>query len=207
MVTMSEETKHQLHLISHDPTRVRRLLEPYWGRQPREATNSWLAFRAYRDQGPERTLLGASKAMGMGVGTVTHIAKRWLWAKRVGSWDEELDRRIIQAKVRLVEEMAHKQAQLGLEMQEKAREALWAIRPYTEEYKEEDGRVIVIIKSNIGAKEVAALAKIGSEIERLARGEPTEIIDIEGQARRVAEKEGLDPEMVMDEFRRIRKGA
>lgn len=59
-----------------------------WERQPGETDRAWLAFSAYRDLGPERTVSAAAATIGhRSVGCCARWAAANDWAERVTAYD------------------------------------------------------------------------------------------------------------------------
>lgn len=137
---------------------------PAYTRQPGEPPKAFEAFAYYRDMGPGRTLSGAARELSKAKTLLQRWAKHYQWHERADAWDAENDRVARETILKERREMAERHAALGSVMTARAYEML---------AKMEDAQLDEYIKKN---PELAArLADVGVRIERLARGEPTEI--------------------------------
>lgn len=131
-----------------------------WNRRPDESDKAWIAFVAYRDAGPaDRSVRKTAAALGKSETLVGRWSSTHDWPARASAWDAWVDERKTQpavAKARA--EMAERHLRLGKALQGRAAQGLGAIKP-----------------EKLKPSEVAALAKAGVDIERVAAGEPTEI--------------------------------
>lgn len=144
-----------------------------WSQRADETSRSFAAFLAYRDLGPSRTLAnvcdsgppaGANKVEGgRSVGAVRTWSARYDWGDRARAYDDWLDRESVKDQVQQVKDMRRRHAIFGQLAVQKAGERL----------REIEGTRLTI-------REAAILLELGVKIERLARGEVTERIGIEG---------------------------
>jgi len=140
-----------------------------WNRRPTESDEAWLAFIHYRDLSlNERTVTNAVKAAGRKPAN-RRLFERWSskhdWPTRAGAWDAHLDERRQRAMEETAEAIGRRQALLGRRLQEAAMKHLPSVG--TGEHPP------------TGA-DVARLAKVGVELERLGVGLPTERTAVEG---------------------------
>lgn len=151
-----------------------------WERQPGEGTKAFAAFVIYRDLGRDRSLVKVADELrrrkeergekgGGRPGSIptrlSTMSSQWRWVARSAAWDEEEDRLRLKARVKAVEEMAERQATYGMLMQQVGVLKLQKLR---EAVQEDDSAV----SGPLAVKMVEA----GSRVERLARGEPSEIV-------------------------------
>lgn len=129
-----------------------------WDRQPTETDPAWAAFQTYRDQGVDRSTAKVGRALGKTKKLMDVWSSKHGWVARATAWDTHLDQAIQARIVKERGEMAARQIRLGQSLQDKATEGLKALR-----------------SKELEASDVAALAKAGAQIERVAAGEPTEI--------------------------------
>lgn len=61
-----------------------------WERQPGEKDAAWLAFVAFRDAGPNRSLRGASKLVGRAEKQMRRWSTMWSWERRSNAFDIHL---------------------------------------------------------------------------------------------------------------------
>lgn len=133
-----------------------------WDRRPNESDVAWTAFQAFRDAGPTR---GIHQAAGTGAGTAKKRRyEAWSsanqWVARAHAYDVYLDQVAQAATAKARADMARRHALLGQDLQAVASKRLKGLKATAE---------------NLKGSEVAALAKAGVDIERVATGEPTEI--------------------------------
>ncbi len=131
-----------------------------WDRQPDESTLAYSYFTVYRDLGPvERTEPAVAKIIHRAVSVIKVHKQRNNWKARAIAYDTWFELQLRDASEVARIEMAKRQAQIGMTMQERATEGL---------------DMLDMTESN--ANEIARLASEGTKIERLARGESTENI-------------------------------
>lgn len=133
-----------------------------WERRPDEGDKAWIAFVAYRDAGPGRTIKAATAATGRPSASHRQLelwSSKFDWVARVRSYESHLDRKTVQPAVEKARaEMAERHVKFGRALQGRAAQGLGNLKP-----------------EKMKASEVAALAKAGVDIERVAAGEPTDI--------------------------------
>lgn len=136
-----------------------------WDRQPGETTLSYNYFTVYRDLGPvERTEPAVAKIIHRAVSVVKSHKQRNNWKARAIAYDTWFELQLREASEVARIEMAKRQAQIGMTMQERATEGLDALDLAVEP----------------DANAIARLATDGVKIERLARGESTENVASKG---------------------------
>lgn len=145
-------------------------------RQPNEGDKPWKAFLYYRDMGDLRTLKEASrkyhdeiKSQAKPESTFRTLATwstRYSWRFRVEEYDRELDKARQREAVRQVRLMRNRHITLAQNVQELAAVELkkWLKRATDSE----DVSVVAVV-------DILKAMKTGVEVERAARGEPTEI--------------------------------
>lgn len=139
-----------------------------WERQPGESSVASVAFVAYRDAGPTRSLTQAARALDKNRTTLGEWSRQWRWVERTELWEREQDRVRREAQVDAVRRMAERHAEIALAMITKAiLRLVGGVDPRT-------GREVEAIDpSTLTAYEAIRLVDVGVRIERLARGEPT----------------------------------
>lgn len=63
-----------------------------WEQLADETGSEWTAFIAYRDQGPTRSLMEASRIASVSKNSCTKWSRAYSWEARVRAWDAEVDR-------------------------------------------------------------------------------------------------------------------
>ena len=145
-------------------------------RQPGETGKAWKAFLIYRDLGVDRTLRRTAEIYHERNGlqskteTVERNLQEWSrkqgWRVRVEEYDRELDKARQREAFRQVRIMRNRHISLAQSVQELAAVELkkWLKRATDAE----DISVVAVV-------DILKAMKTGVEVERAARGEPTEI--------------------------------
>lgn len=163
--------------------------EHSWERQPEEGSKAFDAFVIYRNAGPHRSQLKVSAEQGVNRNLVNRWSVEHDWVTRAEDYDDHLDKLAREAAEAEVVEMRKRHAQLGMSLMGAA--AL-ELNKLIEEARElllgPDGRPVLDAKGNpklgkrkLKPRDIKELADVGARIERLARGEPTEISKNENQ--------------------------
>lgn len=146
-----------------------------WERQERDTDKSWAAFVYYRDMGASRNLRIAAEELGYSdATTLWKWSWKYDWTDRVRAWDIEQDRVRRKAHLEEVEEMSRRHARRAKEIGEiLARPAAEIVKRMKE------------LEGVLGSKTVEQLLEMMggvawaypqiAKLERLARGEPTDI--------------------------------
>lgn len=130
-----------------------------WDRRPRETPRAYGAFITYRDLGPTRSLRRlAARDSAQNLRQLQTWSSAHDWVDRCGSWDEHLDEERRLTLIEEAREMTRRQATIGQLMLARAAERLRTLDPQT-----------------LTVTEAVKLIDVGSRLERLARGEPTDI--------------------------------
>ena len=131
-----------------------------WEKQAGEGGRVYEYFCAYRDMGPGRSLAKLWRELGKkpSLTRLEDLSVRHGWVKRAEAYDLYLDSLRRQEQEEAIRAMARRHAELAVAFLEKVAERLEAINP--EELKPADL--------------IRWLAE-AVKVERLARGEPTEI--------------------------------
>ncbi|MGZ4924285.1 MAG: hypothetical protein ACXV5H_10085 [Halobacteriota archaeon] len=98
-----------------------------WERLPGESAKAYDAFRCYRDMGPKRSIAKVARAMGCSTGLLKRWSSPYRWVARAMRYDDYLDKRLREARERVVLETAAKHAELARTAQERALLRLSAI--------------------------------------------------------------------------------
>ena len=156
--------------------------------------------------------------------TLHEWSRRNHWVARAAAHDADLQRQARLAQIDAVRDMAVRQAEQGKGFQatakalaERADQYIQLLRVATVETVNEQGDLVRVVKTNLSPQEMAALlrasaalAKVGMDMERLARGEPSEVVDmrvkIRREAERLAEAYGLNADEMLAEAEAILKG-
>ena len=129
-----------------------------WERQPGETAKAFEAFSVYRDMGTDQSITKVALSLNKSRAIIGRWSSHWEWASRVRAWDNDLVEAARKQARKDIEEMQQRHIAIGRLLQDKAVEAI------------ESG-------VDISARDATALAKLGVDVERLARGEATERIE------------------------------
>lgn len=152
-----------------------------WDQQSGESAPAFEAFRTYRDQGAQRS----TAAVGRSLGKSKALMDRWSsannWSLRAASWDEHEDKARQAAKVARAVEMTERHASYAQAMLE----ALIAPSRIALERMTKEPDAFTAELAKAGAVKLLALAARAAgvidnvvEVERVARGLPTDFIQV-----------------------------
>lgn len=138
-----------------------------WERQENETPKQFEAFKVYRDMGEERSLMKVSNQLNKSVPLLGRWSSANNWVERAAAWDAEQDRILRQEQIKDIKKMRKRHADTGALMVAVAQKALQKmIDPKTKELKED-----------INANELSRLVEVGSKLERLSRGDTSEVVE------------------------------
>jgi len=186
-------------------------------RIPGDSKKSHAAFRDYAMLGTGRSLdalhlryvnaesMGGQRPPTLKRNTLGSWSHRNNWVARAAAYDADLQQQARIAQIEAVREMAVRQAELGRKFQrmsgdlaDQAERYIQIMRVATVETVNERGEIIRVVKTNLTPQEMASLlralaglAKVGMDMERLARGEATANVDVFQRVRELADKMGL----------------
>ncbi|MCL6611189.1 MAG: hypothetical protein K6T66_06590 [Peptococcaceae bacterium] len=131
-----------------------------WERQPGESSKAYAAFCVYRDLGPERSLEKALQNLSKkrAKWQLWQWSSKYNWVARCQAYDDYIERRKREEKERAILEMAERHARLAVAFQQKVVERLRELNP-----------------AELEPRDLSKWLDIAVKVERLARGEPTEI--------------------------------
>jgi hypothetical protein len=130
-------------------------------RQDGESKQAFEGFVVYRSLGLTRNL----RDVGRKIGKNHSLIKRWSsqhnWVERAQAFDNEMDKRAILENAQLRKQMVKDHAEVSRQLLQKVKVAIEHIKPET-----------------LSPYEIAKLLEIAVKIERLSRGESTDISEI-----------------------------
>jgi hypothetical protein len=159
-----------------------------WEQQPDEPNGAFEDFQRFLSlERSDRTIRQAYLAKvgqteGSIPGSFYDLADKWQWKDRARAYDREADRKIY-AKIE-----AKRASSLldtfdtGQLLRERARAAAKMLVPVSQVIGERDGREVWLIETKLTPADIARLASVGLELEQLAAGNPTERIQLQGDA-------------------------
>jgi hypothetical protein len=146
-----------------------------WDRQIGEGSKAYHHFCIYRALGPNRSLRKMAKdgACGAKVGQLERWSSRWKWVDRCEAYDDYLQHedRLRQEKER--REMVSRHAKIAVLGQNLVVKGIENLLGLIEQGKKE-----------LSASDASRLLDVVVKVERLSRGEPTEISELGGSAER-----------------------
>ena len=158
-----------------------------WTRRPRESEQAYEAFGIYRDLGRgNRSTAKVGQALGKTKNLMDGWSSRWEWVKRVTAYDAHIDAVYLQEEAEAVKAMKKRHAAVGNMFIMIAAEAAKNTKP-----------------ESLTPTEAARWARLGSDIERLNRDMPSEIVQADVNltdsplmklAREIAERNNAQPE-------------
>jgi len=142
-----------------------------WDRQPGETSKAYAHFCLYREMGVSRSLRQMQKVPGCTavVRQLNRWSSKWRWVQRCQQYDDHLERQARREQERERKEMVKRHAKiavLGQNLVVKGLEKLVA--------EIEDG------SRRATASDLSRLLDVAVKVERLSRGEPTEISELGG---------------------------
>ena len=164
---MAGKTKPGKKAVKRAKVRMKPLPAPQpWERQPAEGSKPFEGFRLYLDMGTDRTLQLAADKLGKARSTLERWSMVWSWKDRIMAWERYEWAASRKKKVEETAEMNERHAKIG---------KLILNRVIMRLQGTEADQAIAIDPSKISATQIAKWAVAGSKIERLARGEATEL--------------------------------
>lgn len=163
-----------------------------WERQVGEHKSAWEAFAHYRDAGRiNRSIRKTADAVDKSRSTVSNYAAVWSWKLRADAYDEHVDRdRRMALEAEALGMLIH-HAQVGRMMVDLGEGALGKLVQ-----KIENGEPV-----DITIPQAKDLIKEGAMLERLSRGEPSQIHDgPHGDAIQITAVEKMSDEEIRDEL-------
>ena len=143
-------------------------------RQPGEPKRAYAAFAVYREMGVERSLAKAAKEIGRSVRVLEMRSVSWKWVERCQEYDAYLDRQARRAREKDRSIMLERHARLAMLGQSLVVDTL---RKLLEEAQQDPTK-------KLSASDVSRLLEVSVKVERMSRGEPSEISELGGSANR-----------------------
>lgn len=150
-----------------------------WERQKGETRKAYEAFSLYRDGGPTRSYQSVANMLSKSLAVIKRWGSRWNWVERSRLYQDHLDsiNRFEQEQER--KDMLDRHARIATAFQVKIME-----------------RLRDLIAAELTPQDLARWFDVATKIERLARGEPTEAMEVKGRVEHLGS--GLAYEIVSD---------
>jgi hypothetical protein len=175
--------------MSKSPTR-----EP-WERQPEESAKAFAYFSIYRDLDPlERSIKAVAEKVERSYSTIEKACSRYGWVDRAKAWDAHCDEHKRKKRLKEVEKMNARHADLGLQLQGLGLERIAGrVDKSTGEVK---GKIKL---EDIDASALVKLLDTGTKIERTAREVPESSIAVKIEDR----GDGVSEDRIADAIARL----
>ncbi len=157
-----------------------------WEKQESETIKAFSAFRAYRDLGEERSLAKAAALTGKGKRWLEFLSSKFAWQDRIDAWEREQDRIRIRAERQEVERMAKRQAQQSTALANALFQPVIVLSKRLSARTEEDRARLLEDMKELEQMPLSRLIGIingitnsfntAIKLERICRGEPSEIL-------------------------------
>jgi Phage terminase small subunit len=133
-----------------------------WERQKGESRKAYEAFRIYRDMGATRSLAKVAEKLGKSKTLIERWSRRDNWVERCRQYDEYMEREYLLQQIEERRKMAERHAKQAMIFQNKVLERLRSLNP-----------------KELSPNDLIRWFDIAVKIERLSRGESTEIQQVE----------------------------
>jgi len=131
-----------------------------WERLPDESSKAYQAFCEYRDMGADRSIRKLAQARGKPTSTkwLCHWSAKHNWVERARAYDDYLEQEKRKEQEKAILEMVERHTKEAMALQQKALERLKSLDP-----------------NELSTRDVLNYLMEAMKLERLSRGEPTEI--------------------------------
>lgn len=133
-----------------------------WERQDGETPKQFEAFVVYRDLGEERSLAKVGRQLCKSKALMDRWSSANNWVERAAAWDNEQDRILRQEQIKDIKKMRKRHADVASAMITAAAKGLKEIMKHPEDMTPND---------------VSRLVDVASKLERLSRGDTSEVIE------------------------------
>ena len=131
-----------------------------WERQSGESSKAYAAFCIYRDMGVERSIekVYEKRSKRGPLSRLKNWSVKHKWVERANAYDDYLERKKREEKEKAILDMAERHAKLSMAFLQRVAQRLQQIDP-----------------SELSPADMAKWLDVATKLERLSRGEPTEI--------------------------------
>jgi len=158
-----------------------------WERQKNETSKAYGYFVKYRDSLPEqRSMEHLRKNLGIKVSQtrLEQLSSKYNWVARAQAYDDYIERKKRQQNEKKILEMHERHAKIAMMLQNKLIQRMQELNP-----------------GELTARDIARWVDVAIKVERLSRGEPTEIgkQEVQGQVKQVDDQQqNIIQEIVSD---------
>lgn len=126
-----------------------------------ESKQVFEAFVIFRNLGTSRQLKDVSQQLGKNLSLIKRWSTKYNWMERARSYDDHMDKKALIENERLRKQMIKDHAEVSQKLLQKVKEAAAFIKP-----------------EKLTPYEIAKLFEVAVKVERLSRGESTDISEI-----------------------------
>ena len=135
-----------------------------WERRSDETLPAWEAFVVYRDLGLRRSQRKTCDALAKNRTTVQQWAAKYDWKRRCEAWDAEIDRKRREEEIEGVRKMRRRHIEAAEQLQDVGIAKVKDLKTKKE-------------RAKMSATEAVRFIREGVNIERVARGEPEDVLE------------------------------
>jgi hypothetical protein len=153
-----------------------------WERQPGEGPKPWQAFEMYLAMGPQRGLREVARQLHKSLTIVGRWSGQWHWIERVAEWEQEQHRHTLAELDDARRDMVVRHARISSAILTKVAQRVIG---------DETSGIPALDPAELSAADVGRLLDIAVKNERLSRGVPASVSQIQHEL-----PGGTDPEYV-----------
>ena len=131
-----------------------------WEQQPGEGVKAFEAFNTYMLMGTERSLDKVAYELNKSRGLMAKWSGTWKWVDRATAWDIEQENLARKDQIKEIKEMRKRHAKLATQMLAKVTK-----------------RMLKMPEAELTPQDVKAWVETASKLERLSRGDTSEVIE------------------------------
>ena len=135
-------------------------MDNIYERRTDESTKAYEAFCVYRDLGAKRSTYKVAEELSKSEQLIRRWCAKYEWEKRCSAWDAEQDKIARQRQMQEILEMRVRHAKIAQTALEKVSDALAAVDP-----------------EQMSNADISRLMDVASKLERLSRGDTSEVIE------------------------------
>lgn len=139
-----------------------------WEKRISESVKAFEAFACYRDMGPDRSTAKVARELGKTKALMDRWSGRHGWQRRIDAYERYIDERRMNVAAKKREAMIKRHDQAGKAMVALGKQGIDELRKALKKAKR---------KRKMSPRDIAALVKVGVQIERLSNDEATEKIE------------------------------
>lgn len=131
-----------------------------WERQPGEGVKAFEAFNTYMLMGTDRSHVKVAYELGKSATLMSKWSSQWKWVERAAAWDIEQENLARKDQIKEIKEMRKRHASLATQMLAKVTK-----------------RMLKMPEEELTPQDVKAWVETASKLERLSRGDTSEVIE------------------------------